>query len=333
MPSWFQADNFHCEQLVESWKLVPHIPQRLTSLKLFRTIPSMRSTVAMEYQDGVVALVQSQPRGSHQAQRVETGKRHVVPVSIPHFPQKFSVLADELPDIRAFGTVDGMTTVNSVIAEKLANAYSNFAITNENLQLGALRGIIKDADGSTILDLFDLFGLTQDAVNMDLGATPDNIETKCNTIIRTMAENGGGTPITGVHGFCGNAYFDALVATSEVRAAYDRQNDGAFLRDGHVYGKVLYKNVLFENYRGDYGASSLIDDDEAIFFPMGADIYRVYNGPADTMSSVGRSGRDIEITREMLPHDAGVEYKLQQNRIHFVKRPKMLISSTATYAA
>lgn len=336
MPSWFTSNVFKCEQLVEAYELAPHVPTRVRSLKLFRAVPTFRTSVVLEYRDGLVSLVPSATRGSRQGTQVEIGKRHVVPVTIPHFPQYFNVLSDELPDIRAFGTVDGIQTVAAVVAEKLQQAKMNFDLTTENLQLGGLRGIVKDADGSTLLNMFTLFGLTQDSVNMDLGATPDTISDKCNEIIRTMSQNLGGQAIARVHAFVGDDYFDALEKVPEVKEAYiasRRETSEDYNLQSHVYRSIYYKGITFENYRGDFGAESLIDEDEAIFFPIGPDVYRRYNGPADTLDSVGRAGKEIELTRELMPHDTGIEYKAQMNTMYYVTRPKALIKSTATYAA
>ena len=58
-----------------------------------------------------------------------------------------------------------------------------------HLRMGALKGVILDADGSELVDLFDAFEITQQSVAFDLGTTGTNVKAKCGTVLSTIEDN------------------------------------------------------------------------------------------------------------------------------------------------
>jgi hypothetical protein len=56
------------------------------------------------------------------------------------------------------------------MARHLETMRNKHAITLEHLRMGALKGVILDADGSTLYDLFDEFDITPKTVNFALNA-------------------------------------------------------------------------------------------------------------------------------------------------------------------
>jgi hypothetical protein len=66
---------------------------------------------------------------------------------IPHIPHDDVVLPEEVQGIRAFGSETEMETVAGVMARHLETMRNKHAITLEHLRMGALKGVILDADG------------------------------------------------------------------------------------------------------------------------------------------------------------------------------------------
>ena len=66
--------------------------------------------------------------------------------------------------LRAFGSETEMEAIGGVMARHLETMRNKHAITLEHLRMGALKGEILDADGSTLVDLFDEFDITAQSV-------------------------------------------------------------------------------------------------------------------------------------------------------------------------
>ena len=142
------------------------------------------------------------------------------------------------------------------------------------INIGAIKGQIFDADGSTVLyDLFTEFGVSQHAeIDFDLdAATPaaGAVKKKCHMVKRKIEDELGATPYEHIHALCGSAFFDDLITHSEVTEAYNRHLDGLFLRQGQARGSFEYAGIVFEEYRGKVGSVDFTDTNKAWFFPVG----------------------------------------------------------------
>ncbi len=63
------------------------------------------------------------------------------------------------------------------------------AITLEHLRMGALKGIILDADGSELLNLYNEFEITPKVVNFALGTATTDVKRKCLEVLRHIVVN------------------------------------------------------------------------------------------------------------------------------------------------
>ncbi|WP_196381709.1 major capsid protein, partial [Ralstonia solanacearum] len=63
------------------------------------------------------------------------------------------------------------------------------AITLEHLRMGALKGEILDADGSTLYNLFDEFRIQQKVVNFELGVDKTEVRNKCADVLSMIDES------------------------------------------------------------------------------------------------------------------------------------------------
>jgi hypothetical protein len=91
---------------------------------------------------------------------------------IPHIPHDDVVLPEEVQGIRAFGSETEMDALANLMAQKLQTMRAKHAITLEHLRMGALKGVILDADGSTLYDLYQEFEITPKVVNFALTTSP-----------------------------------------------------------------------------------------------------------------------------------------------------------------
>lgn len=343
----FKTDAFGFRSMIARIDTQQFVPGQALSLGIWNEDSINTEAAFVEVRDNVFTLVGSSPRGSS-GQQITDGKRDVRPIPIPHLQQNSRIYAGEIAGVREFGTTDQMQTVESVVNRRLQIAATNFDGTLEHLAVGALQGIVYDADGSTVLaDLYGILGGTKEveatwtfpisASNAAGDRGDGSIKTKCENLgskIRDNLRMGGVIPR--IHAFVSPGMMRALTSANEVRTSYERYTDaasagqvGAFLRDGHVFGKppFPYGDIWFEEYRGGF-----IPDNKAIFFPVlpvgMPPLYPIIYAPADYWDTVNTLGRSRYA--KILP-DTGagkfVDLETQTNPLPICLRPTALITT------
>lgn len=323
----FNDDAFSVVSLTESINLLPYMPARLGQLNLFRQVPVRTPTAVIEFREGKLVLIPTQARGSRE-NVVGSGKRNVRTLSIPHLPLDAAVLADDVMGIRAFGSEDQLEPISAVVNEKLEQLKQSHELTWEWHRMGALTGVVLDADGtSELYNLFDLFNVTETEVEFDF-TDEDTVKLGAESLKRTMRHKMGGIPYTGIHALCGDQFWDALVTSAAAKAAYNRWNDGQFFREGQ--SAFPWCGITWENYDGYLNDDfNFIDPEVARFFPTGSpNLFQVALAPADFMETVNTLGQPYYAKQERMPFDKGVNIHSQSNPLHFCTRPQVLIKGT-----
>ena len=238
-------------------------PGRIAELGLFNP-ESIDTTIAMfERKGDLLVLVPPTPRGGP-GTTMEKEKRDLRAIPVPHFELDDAIYADEVQNVRAFGQEQALETVVAKVAQRQQTMVNSFAVTEEHARMGAVTGVVTYPDGST-LDLFNTFGVTQEAelnfdlANKDAGA----LRTFTQEVRRQVLDLLGGVGVTGLRAFCGDNFFDALIANAEVRATYlQTQAGGGTPRrlrhrgSKNIYGAFKFGDIVFENYRGSVGSTS-----------------------------------------------------------------------------
>jgi len=293
----FNDDAFSMVQLTDALDKMPHKPQFLGQIGVFETRPVRTITVAIEKRDNVLALVQTSPRGTPLDER-ERELRDVRDFRTVRIAKGDTVYAHELQSIRAFGSETEMMQVQQEIALRMARVMDDIELTHENMRLGAIQGILTDADGSTIFNWFTEWGISQPA-EIDFALTTDDtdVRAKCAEVRRAMQRNAKGawTPATMVHAICGDTFYDSLIEHPNVRTTFLNWAAAAELRENKAFESFPYGGIVFHNYRGtDDNSTVAVADAEAKFFPVGArGVFQVAYSPAETFDFVNTPGRPI----------------------------------------
>lgn len=334
----FGADAFSLVELTEAINRQPYLPSFLGSLNLFTVRPVRTETVAIEHIEGTLQLVQTSPRGAPLQPRANE-LRNVRDVRTVRIAQFDKLQASEIQGLRAFGTEDQFATVMSEWARRTAALRDNIALTWENMRLGAIQGVVTDADGSIIVNWFDLFGVAQPAeidFNLDAGSpTPGELRNRCTAVIRAMqrAAQGAWTPTTQVYGLCGDDFWDALTAHSEVRATYLNHAAAAELREPTAWEMFRFGGISFVNYRGtDDNSTVAVPPTKCKFFPVGASgMFAVAFSPGESFDIVNTLGRPLYnvaiVDRE---RNAWVQSELYSYPLFMCLRPQVLQSARLT---
>lgn len=332
----FSNSAFSVISLTDAINKVPFIPGRIGQLGIFTESGITTTSVMIEEREGSLNLIETTSRGAPAVQN-QLNKRKARSFVVPHIALEDTILADEIQNVRAFGSESQLESIEQVIQFRLAEMAQKHDATLEHMRIGAIKGQILDADGATILyDLFDEFGVSQHSeIDFDLdNAAPAEgvIKKKCHDVRRKIEDELGAQPYDHVHALCGSAFFDDLITHKEVKEAYERYMDGLFLRQGQARGSFEYAGIVFEEYRGKVGTVDYTDANKAHFFPVGVPgLFRQYNAPADfveTANTIGlpryaKQAVDQEFARWVKLHT-------QSNPLPICTRPRTLIKAKRT---
>ncbi|KAB2876899.1 MAG: major capsid protein [Bauldia sp.] len=331
-PDIFLNDAFSVIAMTEAINKIPFVPGRIGRMGLFAERRITATKITIEEKSGTLSLLSPTPRGGP-GQTFDKGKRNIRALVVPHLQVDAAIVADEVQGVREFGTTDQLATVQGVVNDKMAEQVPYFDATLEYQRVGAVKGIITYADGSSV-NLFTEFGVAQEAeIDFDLdNANPaaGAVYKKCASVVRLVAGNLGGMPHTGIHSLCGDAFWDDLITHPEVADTFKYQ-EGIRLRDRQPWQTVDYGGITFENYRGAVGATAFIDTDKAHFFPVGVpNLFSTHFGPADYMETVNTPGLPRYAKAIPMRNDKGMDIEMQSNPLSLCTMPKVLIKAKRT---
>lgn len=337
----FNSDAFSMVEMIDALEKTDFQPQYLGSLNLFTPRPVRTLTVSIEDRSGVLAIINTTPRGTPLPQRT-TEKRNIRDFRTSRIAKGDTLNADEIQSIRAFGTETEVMQAQAEVARRLngpAGLRADMELTWEHMRLGAIQGIVLDADGDTIYNWFTEWGVaaaTEIDFDLDAGSPASGVvRKKCNQVTRAMmvAAKGAWTPGTTIGSICGDAFYDDFSAHSEVRQTYLNTMMAAELREGNAYESFRYGGITWTNYRGtDDGTTVAINTDKAKFFPINAPgVFQVAYSPAETFPFVNTPGRPLypmiipDVQRQMY-----IDIELYSYPLFMCTRPLMLQSARRT---
>jgi len=329
----FNTDIFSMFTLCAAIERLPYVPGRVTQMGLFADQGIPTTTVMIEERAGLLNLVPTTRRGAP-AEQARGPKRVARSLLCTHIPYEDTIQADDVLNRRQFGSENLEDGVAMTVNDRLAMMKQDVMTTLEYLKLGALKGVILDADGATVIyNLFTEFAITQTTVDFELAVAGTDIRLKCLEVKRAIEDALGAGTYGHIHALCGQEWFDDLVSHADVKAAYDRWRDGEILRSD-VRAGFNFAGVIFEEYRGTVSGVDFIEDDEAHFFPVGVpNLFATYFAPGDFIESVGTNGIPLYAKRAILEFDRGVKLHVQSNPLPLCHRPGVLVKATTSSAA
>ena len=325
----FNDDAFSVVSLTKAIEDTPFVPGRVGQLGIFSEEGVSTTSVSIEKVGSTVSLVPAASRGSS-GRPMGNDKRQMIPFTATHLPQRASILADEVQNLRAFGSETEVETAQRLMNRKLAKMRRDLDTTIEYQRIGAIKGSILDSDGTTeLLNLHTAFGTSVTSHNMVLGTAGTLVRNKVIEARRKMEAALGGLTYSGARVLCSASFFDALVGHAKVEAAFDRYMNGEFLREDQR-GGFYFAGVFWEEYRGQVGATKFIADGEAWMVPEGVpDLFVTNYAPADYMETVNTLGQAYYAKQEPKDFNKGIDVETQSNPIHICTRPAVPVKLLA----
>ena len=314
------------KELDEAVTQKPNVPSRLLADAMWREKNLTPTAVMVEFIDGKVSLIPDRSRADAPNQKA-FGKDSIVRTfRVPHLALQTTIRADQIQDVRKAGTADALLSNAEVVADEIAEHRNSHDATIEHLMLGAVKGKIVDADGSTIIyDLFSEFGITEPTTSLQFSSATADLGLTIEQTKRAMKKALKGDVASGCTVLCSPEFFDALVSHKSTKEAWLRYQDNVLARE-NTNGKFAWKGMTFEIYDYNIGATPMIEAGHAHAYLTGMrNGFVRYNAPGNMMPEANKLARAFYIDVENLEHKRGVSIYTEGNPLPMCLRPQTLM--------
>jgi hypothetical protein len=322
----FNNDAFSVSALTQTIVDIPRLQTKIGDKKLFKEQGMPTLGMMVERKGSSLSLVPAAPRGGI-GDTALRGQRTLIHLPTVHLPQRGAMLADEVQGIRAFGSETEVEAVQSILKDKLEVAKNKLDITMEYHRIGAIKGLIMDADGVTpLLDVYAAFGMVQQTHFMALATTTTKVKQKVIEIKRKIQEKLGGKSYSKIRVLCSQSFFDDLTGHVVVEKAFELYQQNSYARTDQSGSAFEFADVIFEEYAGGVGATLFIPEGEAYAYPEGVNaLFQTWYAPADWMETVNTKGLPYYAKQEIMPYNKGVSFESQSNPLNFCSLPEAVL--------
>jgi hypothetical protein len=325
----FKNKAFSAVEMTEAINKAPSKPGLLGSLGVFTVKPVRTTSIAIEEKNGWLKLLADKPRGAPAHQYGPVEGRKVRDFKTIHIPLEGQVFAYQIQDLRDFGAADALASVAKVVAEQMEEMKQSIEVTLEHLRVGAIRGRLLDADGSTVLyNLFTEFGITEKVISFDLTTSTTELRLKVLEVKRHIEDQLGALPYDRIMALCSPGFFDALITHKTAKETYLNWTAAENLRSDPRAGFV-FGGIEFREYNGKVGATKFIEDDTARIFPVGTPgLFPEYYAPGSFLSAVNTLGQPFYAMQQEMRMEQGIDLRVESNPLPLCTRPEVLIKAT-----
>lgn len=330
----FTATGYDLIALTAAIQKLPNLYGRINDLGLFPFDGIATTSVGVEQINGALNIVRSRPRGAA-PDKVIADKRALRTFAVPHLNVEDVLLPEDFQNVRAFGSETGAETMANIMARKLQKMKNILDQTLEYLRMGALKGIILDADGSTLYNLYTEFSISPQTVDFALDDDETDVLAKCLSVKRHVETNLKGERMSGIRVLVDGTFYDALVAHPSVEKAFAsymalNQDLASDYRRGFRFG-----GLVFEEYPAVWtdhdGVSRLaIASGEGHCFPEGtSQTFRTVVAPGNFLETANTIGQPYYAKQEEKKYGQGVDVYAESNVLPICLRPEVLVKVTA----
>lgn len=326
----FNNDEFQTVSLTDLVLKRNYVPTQLGDRGIFEDDSVNTKQVAIEELDGQIGMTDALAWGSP-ATQIGADDRDLIPFMIQHRPIEAQIMAAELMGLRAPGSADQTQAFQAEVLRRSDKLFRTHDYNAEYARANAIQGLVKDTAGNTKLNVFNSFGKTEQTVNLDTDTQTAKVLSNILKGVEMVEDALGAETYDRIEVWHSKDSFKKLVEHKGVKEAYERWQNGAFLRDDNRYtGFEFPRNVFHFQYRGKTpSGAEFIPAGTCRFVPVGTPgLFKTYYAPADFIEYVGTPGlqRYAKIIRR--PDDRGVTLHTQSNFLSLCTRPEVLVKGT-----
>lgn len=321
----FSNDAFGVISLTTAINKLPYKPSKLGEMGLFAEEGVTTTSVMIEEKFGKLSLIPAEARGTLPTAKGGTNRK-VRSFPTTYLPVVAGIEADDVQGMRSFGSETELETISEKVNDKLTEMRQDVEVTHEYQRIGAIQGIVYDADGSSVLyNWFEEFGIIEHEVEFDF-TDPNSIKLAAANVLRHMQDSLGAETFKGIHCFVGAEIMDSMMTCDEVKTAYDRYQESAFFREQQARSSFPYAGIMWEEYRGQVGSQKFIADDVARFFPTGTkNAFKTHFSPAPFIETVNTKGKPVYAKQEVRKFQTGVDLLTVSCPLVMCMRPSVLV--------
>lgn len=326
----FNNDAFSLASLTAGANEQPVAPSQISDSGLFAEEGVTTTTIAFENQRGTLSMVEPTPRGGPGEAGGRDPGSNLVPFIIPHLERNDAVLADQVQNVREFGSTDQVKSVRKVIDGRIATHTTALDFTIEHHRLGAIQGIVLSKSGAVIANLYTAFNITE-AAEVSLGLDNDAtvVRKECEKL-RIAVEDDLDAPYTKMHTFVDNEFWLKLTNHKSVRESWIAASKIAEAQ-GKTPDTFEIGGIVFERYRMGKGArtanggNGFIGANKGRLVPFGVPgLFVTKFAPADYVETVNTIGLPRYAKQYVMANGKGVHLDVQSNPLSICTRPSVL---------
>lgn len=337
------APEFTDDRLTDSINVAPMMTGRLARLGLFRPRGIPTTYVRIAITDDEITIIPARERGGPPNENMKGDKTRAL-VEIPHFPLHDALTPGDLQNIMSWGESIQFKMVGDAYNEKLTNMRLKHDNTHHHMDWGAINGTILDAEGKTLLDVYDTFSLTRPTMNYALANAGTDVAAKNRVLKSTIATALRGAATTGVRIFAGPTWYDAYVSHAKVLAALraypmagqpnpEREDISDVFPFAGVTVERVDEEFPFRQADNTFVMRRPIPVNEAVAVPMGTQFFSRFIAPPDTILDANRApsfDSRIFVSTAELDHGKGRSIWTESNVLPICTRPGIMVQLTNT---
>lgn len=261
-------------------------------------------------------------------------KREWMHLSCAHLAMSDTLAPEDLQDVRAFGSTEPIS-VAEVYNDKMQQLKDNMTATMEFHRLGAIKGVVLDANGTTVLhDIFNTFGVTKKKMDISFPKTAaDDANPILTSILnakRHVEAAMGGTPFDHIECIIGSDAYDMLTSHKLVREYFERwlSNRENFGNNDYRKRGFPYGGLTFVERSDVVGGQTMVAAKKGHVYPVGPGIFKQYHAPADWMETVNTIGLEYYARMDEKPKGRGFDLEVQSNPLTLCTYPEALVELT-----
>lgn len=281
-----------------------------------------------------IRVLPARKRGDDPVARPANTEKSIF-VEIPYFPQEHTIKPKDLQDwVKKENRLIKPVTLAESLAERLELMRLDHDLTLEYIRMGAAKGLLKDGEGTTLLNLFTAFGVTKKVVDFELDNDATNVIAKCEEVVSHVRQNLKGEIMSGVVVLVSKAFFTSLVTHPNVEKFWLQTQQAQALAQpqwGQYGRRFEFGGLVFQEYDASvtlYNKTTpdMIEAGYGHALPVGTrSAFQTYFAPPDHIEYANEPGLEILITQEMLKHGKGVECMSQSAPLAAFRRPAALV--------
>lgn len=326
------ADLFTVATLTTAINTLPVPSTVLGDSGLFKKEYTKHLYVVVESINGRLVLVENTDRRDEP--KAIDGKKRIRRVfEVPHLPKKDVLHPDDL-QVASFGESTEIEEQSKVINNKLQYLKNDIEATKEYHRMGAISGLILDADGTTVIhNLYTIFDVKEKTISLDLDNQNADVRQNILNAKRHAKKQLGGAVVKDWVCYCSSEMFDKLTSHPSVQKAYTNYQEASDRLGGDKRNGFKFADVTFIEYDVEVIGSNgkeirYIPENAGRLVPVADGLFKEVFAPANYNETAGTLGKEIYAKAEERRMGKGWDLEAQSNPLIICTAPSALVKFT-----